>query len=121
MKLFRQTRNPKKIKRYISFFLMFSLLNNIKVIGSENKSKFLKNNYKDKDFEEIYFQNSIPFKEYDNLENQLNTFLGLYSLPSENTFYPDLSIINTSDSLREMYRFKLNDMAIKEIIYNIDK
>ena len=35
--------------------------------------------------------------------------------------YPDLSIINVSDSLREMYRYKLNNMAINEIIYNIHK
>ena len=35
--------------------------------------------------------------------------------------YPDLSIINTSDSIREGYRLKLNDMTINKTNYKIKK
>ena len=113
--------NPEKVKRCISSFTIFFLMNNLIVIGSENKSNLVKSNNKDNEFEEIYFQNSIPFNSYDNLENQLKTFFGFYSYRTESSYYPDLSIINSSKSLREIYRSKLNDMAINDIIYNIDK
>ena len=96
-------------------------MNNLVVIGSENKSDYIKSKYKDNEFTETYFQNEIPFSEYDNLDSQFKTFFGFYSYRAEASFFPDLSIIKSSDSLREIYRSKLNDMAINEIIYNIDK
>ena len=102
----------EKTKNYISVFIIFFLMNNLMVIGSENKNK-------DNQFEKVYFQNSISFNEYDNLENQLKTFFGFYSYRSENSFYPDLSIINDTNSLREKYRSKLNDMGVNDIIYNV--
>ena len=109
----------EKAKNYISVFIIFFLMNNLMVIGSENKSNFLENKNKDNQFEKVYFQNSISFNEYDNLENQLKTFFGFYSYRSENSFYPDLSIINDSELLREKYRSKLNDMGVNDIIYNV--
>ena len=96
-------------------------MNNLIVIGSENKEEFIKSNHKDNEFEAIYFQNSIPYNSYDNLESQLKTFFGFYSYRSENSFYPDLSIIGTSELLREIYKNKFNDMVINEIIYKINK
>ena len=84
-------------------------MNNLIAYCSENK------------FEEKFFQNSITFTEHDNLESQLKIFFGGDIDRIENTFYPDLSTINTSDSLREMYKYKLNDMAINENIYNVNK
>ncbi len=55
------------------------------------------------------------------MESQLKIFFGRDSDASENIFYPDLSIISNSDSLREIYKSKLNDMAINEIQYNDNK
>ena len=121
MKLFNIVTNQVKVKISISLFLMFFLMNNLIVIGSENKTEFIKNNHKYNEFEEAYFQNSIPFNSYDNFENQFKTFFGFYSYRSENSFYPDLSIINKSELLREIYKNKFNDMAINENIYNINK
>ena len=96
-------------------------MNNLIASESENKLHNLNNNYNNNQFEEKYFQDSITFNEYDSLESQLKIFFGRYSNSSENTFYPDLSIVNVSDSLREMYRFKLNEMAIDQIFYKIHK
>ena len=121
MKLFKKIINPVIFKGYLSIFIMYFLINNPILIGSENKSDFFKNKHIENGFTDIYFENEIPFNAYDNLESQFKTFLGFYSYRAEKSFYPDLSIIKSSDSIREMYRFKLNDMAISEINYNINK
>ena len=108
MKLFKKLNNPLKVKSFISAFIFFFLMNNIIAIGSENKSDF-----PDNKFEENFFKNSIPYSAYDNLESQFEVFFGRNSDLNENIFYPDLSIISTSDSIRETYRSKFNDMVIK--------
>ena len=96
-------------------------MNNLIAYGSQNKLDFSKNRTNENQFEEKFFQNSITFSEHDNLESQLKIFFGGDFDRPENTFYPDLSIINVSDLLREMYKYKLNDMAINENIYNDNK
>ena len=118
MKLFKKINTLEKFKNSIFLFIVFFLTNNLMAFGSDKKSEFLKSINEDR-FEETYFKNTIPFKEYDNLESQLKIFFGRYSQSSEKKLlYPDLSIINSSDELREIYRSKLNDMAVNEIIYN---
>ena len=117
MKSFNKITNPEKFKIFISLFIIFSCMNNSKAFGSEKKSTLHKGISSDNQFEESYFKNSIPYSEYDNSESQLQIFFGRWRNPnqSENIFYPDLSIINTSDSIREIYKSKLNDMTINEI------
>ena len=90
-------------------------MNNLIVIGSENKSEFLKNKHTDNKFEEAFFKDTIPYNVYDNSENQLKVFFGRWGNPnqSDNIFYPDLSIIKNSAYLRELYKSKLNDMIWK--------
>ena len=121
MKLFKKITNHKKVKSFISVFMVFFFMNNLIAFGSENKLVNLKNINNDNKFEETFFKYSIPYGAYDDLESQLKIFFGRDSDTSENIFYPDLSIINSSDSLREIYKSKLNDMAINEIKYNDNK
>ena len=104
MKLFKRLSNTELTKNYIYIFMMIFLMNNIKAFGSENKSYSFQNNQKDAELEEIYKLKSIPYSKYDNLGGQLKTFFGLYSPESVINNYPDLSIINTSDAIREGYR-----------------
>ena len=108
-------------KSFISVLIIFFSMNNIKVLGSENKLGFPKLRFEQNEFEEKFFHNSITFTEHDDLESQLKIFFGGDFDSPENTFYPDLSIINVSDLLREMYRYKLNNMGVNEIIYNDNK
>ena len=117
MKKFNKINNPKKFKSFITLIIIFSSMNNLTIFGSEKKSTLYKGISSDNQFEESYFKNSISYSEYDNLESQLQIFFGRWRNPhqSENIFYPDLSIINTSDSIREIYKSKLNDMTINEI------
>ena len=121
MKLFKRLSNTELTKNYIYIFMMIFLMNNIKAFGSENKSYSFQNNQKDAELEEIYKLKSIPYSKYDSLGSQLKTFFGLYSPKSEINNYPDLSIVNTSDAIREVYRLKINDMTINETIYKIRK
>ena len=121
MKLIKKITNPHKFKSFLSVLIIFFSMNNINVLGSENKLGFHKIRVDQNQFEEKFFHNSITYSKYDNLESQLKIFFGGDLDRPENTFYPDLSIINVSDSLRELFRYKLNDMAINEIIYNINK
>ena len=69
----------------------------------------------------IYFKNSIPFSKYDNFESQLNIFFGIHSIPLDNSYYPDITIINDSDNIREIYKSKLNHMTINKNNYIIYK
>ena len=111
MTLFKKIINLKSLKNYISFFVMFFLLNNFIVLGSDDKSYLLKSKNKYDELEKIYELKSIPYSEYDKFGNQLRTFFGLNSTESETNNYPDLSIIETSDALRDGYILKFDKMT----------
>ena len=116
MRLLKKRTNPEKYKSFISIFMIFFFMNNLIAFGSENKSVYPNSKNNRNEFENSYFKNSIPYISYDNAESQLEIFFGRwrYLNRSEEIFYPDLSIINYSDSLRELYKSKLNDMVINE-------
>ena len=121
MKLFKKLTNTEHSKNYIYIFMIIILMNNIKALASENESYSFQNIRKDAELEEIYKLKSIPYSKYDGLGGQLKTFFGLYSPKSLINNYPDLSIINTSDAIREGYRLKINDMTINKNNYKIKK
>ena len=111
----------KLFKNYISLSILFICFNNLIAFGSDNKSYLFKINQESSELEEIYNQKSIPYSEYDKSGNQLKTFFGLYSPQSETNNYPDLSIIDASDALRETYLLKLEDMTINKTNYKLKK
>ena len=119
MNLLKKIINLKLFKNYISFFAIFFLMNNLTAFGSNNKSNSLLTKQRNVELEEIFKLNDISYSEHDNLNNQLKIFFGLYSPKSDINNYPDLSIINTSDALREAYRLKLKDMTIKKTNYKM--
>ena len=121
MKLFKKLSNKELTKNYIYIFMMIFLMNNLKAFGSENESYSFQNNQKGAELEEIYKLKSIPYSKYDGLGGQFKTFFGLYSPESVTNNYPDLSIINTSDAIRDGYRLKVNDMTINKTNYKIKK
>ena len=121
MKLFKKITNTEKVKSFMYLIIFSFFINNPVVCGTENKSIFLISENGNNEFEEAFFEDSIPYKEYDNLDSQIKIFLGKDFNYPENIFFPDLSIVNSSKSLREVYKSKLNDMAINETNYNIYK
>ena len=120
MKLFNKKTKLKKVKSYISVFIIFFFINNLMTFGSENKSVFIKSKNIDNELEEAFFKNSIPFSQYDNSESQLKLLFGRWRDPNQNAniFYPDFPIPKNSDSLREIYKSKLNDMKINDHFKN---
>ena len=110
-----------KFKNHISLLAMFFLMNNLIALGSNNESQSPLGKQSHPELIEIFKLNDISYTEYDNLNNQLKTFFGLNSPKSDINNYPDLSIINTSDAIREGYRLKLKDMTINKTIYKIKK
>ena len=121
MKLFKKLSNTGLTRSYIYIFMMIFLMNNLKAFGSENKSYTFQNNQEGAELEGIYKLKSIQYSKYDGLSGQLKTFFGLYSPESVINNYPDLSIINTSDAIREGYILKINDMTINKTNYKIKK
>ena len=121
MKLFKKITNSEKVKSFIYLLIFSFFINYSQAYGSENRSIFLITKNGDNEFEGAFFENSIPYKEYDNFDSQIQIFLGRDSNQPENTFFPDLSIVNVSKSMREAYKSKLNDMAINETNYNVCK
>ena len=111
MRLLKNLSFPKGTFRFISILLLFYSTNNLIVFGLENKSNSFKENQNDYDFEKVHLQNSIPFDQYDSMSNQFKLFFGYSSEKPEKSFFPDFSIINTSESIRELYKLKLNEMT----------
>ena len=102
----------KERKKIISLITIFFMTNNLIAIASENKANFLNIGIIDNNFEKIENSDSILFNEYDYFENQLRTFFGFYSVESEKSYFQDLSIMNESKAIRQIYKTKLNDMTI---------
>ena len=121
MNLLKKIINLKLFKNYISLFAVFFFINNLTAFGSDNQSHSLLSKQRYVELEKIFKKNDISYSEYDNLNNQLKIFFGLYSPKSDINNYPDLSIIDMSDAMREGYRLKLRDMTIKKTNYKIKK
>ena len=95
--------------KYIFLFLTLILMNNILAKPTDEK------------LNEFYSHNVIKYSAYDNSENQLKIFFGYDSEHPEESFYPDLLIINYSEQVRDLYGQKLKDMTINRKIYNINE
>ena len=114
MDLFTKITSLGRVKKIISLFSVLFFTNSLITIASDKRSNFSNNGLTDNHFEKIYNLNSIPFEEYDNPENQLRTFFGFYSIKDEKSYFQDLSLMNDSESIRRIYKTKLNDMTINK-------
>jgi len=101
MEIFKKILYSHPLKKYLIFFVSFFLINNLISHASQNKTYLKQGREKDHDLEKIYFKNSIPFSKYDNFESQLKIFFGIHSIPLDNSYYPEITIINDSDNMRE--------------------
>tara|TARA_B100000424_G_scaffold79281_1_gene59289 strand:- start:31 stop:396 length:366 start_codon:yes stop_codon:yes gene_type:complete len=114
MNLFKGIISLKQLKKVIYLSTLFLVTNNSISFASDNKANLLFSGQIDKNFEEIYSLNSIPFDNYDNYENQIKTFFGFYSVKSERSYFQDLSLIKESKMIRSLYKDKLNEMTINK-------
>ena len=110
----------KLVKNYTSFFLLIFLISPSHANGFQRIKYLFESSKKDTLIDKIYNENLIPYSEYDDFNNQLKTFLGLYSVPSDKSFFPDLMSIDNSLYIREIYKSKLNNMTINQNNYMIE-
>ena len=96
-------------------------VNNFLVSQAKEDSYIFQNNQEEKKLEKFYSKNPITYSKYDKINSQLKIFFGYDPDLPYVYHYPDLSIIDDSDSIRNMYEIKLYDMTINKIIYNIEK
>ena len=121
MNLFRKISHLLDFKNYIYLFLMFFSMNHL-FVAEAHQNKYLTSSMQEENkLSEFHSQNEIKYIEHDNFDNQLKMLFGYDPENPGTSFFPDELIINYSDSLREMYKFKLNDMTINKIIYNIER
>ena len=119
MRLFK---NLFKSDLYLKFFTVLIFCHNVnnlfafELLKNQNTSKLNENTF---NFEKVYFQNSIPYQKYDSFNSQLQLIFGYSSLEPEKSFYPDSLIIDSSNSIRKLYKLKLDDMTIRKFLYNI--
>ena len=114
MYLFEKITDLGRVKKIISLLTIFLFTNNISALASDKNSYIVNSLEKDNEFEKVLYQNSISYSEYDSYENQLRTFFGIDSIESEKSYFQDLSIMIESDSIRQLYKTKLNDMTINK-------
>ena len=107
-------------KNCIPFFLMFFFINNPLVEANENRY-LNKSMQKENKLEEFYSINQINYSNHDRFDNQLNMFFGFDPENPGYSYFPDVLIISDSDSVREMYKLKLNDMTKNKINYSIER
>ena len=87
-------------------------MNNLLVAKADENKYLIRNKQDEIRLNEFYSQNSITFSNHDKLESQLKMFFGFDPENPETSFYPELLIIEDSDSVRDMYKLKLNDMSL---------
>ena len=118
----RLLNNLFKLDLFFNFFALlitFYNINNLfafELDKNQNKLKIKENTF---NFEKVYFQDSIPYQEYDYFDSQLKLFFGYSALEPDKSYYPDSFIINSSNSIRKLYKSKLDDMTIRKFLYNI--
>ena len=121
MDFLKKITYPNRFKNYISLFLILFFINNLLPNKAEEKTYSLEKRQIDFEIEKFYYKDSINYFEYDSLKKQLGVFFGYEPDNFERTYYQDLTIIDDSDTLRELYRSKLNDMTINRKNYNIKR
>ena len=89
-------------------------MNNLFLAKADENKYLIRNKQEENKLKEFYSNNPIKYSEYDNFESQLKMFFGVDPENPETSFYPDLLIIQDSESVRDMYRLKLNEMSIKK-------
>ena len=121
MNFFRRITDQKLLEKYFFLFLALFLINNSIAIPLVESSNMSKSDETDIKFKELFTYDSDNFSKYDRFENQLRIFFGADSENPEKNFYPDLSIIDDSQYIRELYGKKLKDMTTNKKIYIINK
>ena len=119
MRLFKNLFKSDLFLKFFAVLITFYNINNLFAFELDKNQNTLKIKENSFDFEKVYFQNSIPYKKYDSFNSQLKLFFGYSSLEPAKSFYPDSLMIDSSNSIRKLYKSKLDDMTTRKFLYKI--
>ena len=116
--------NLSKFRRFskYSLFLFCSLIIcNTELIKSSDIDQFSRSEKKTaNDFDNVFFEYSSSFENYDSYSNQFDNFFGMSYLETEQKRnFQDLSISVDSEKIRVLYEDMLNDLTNIEL-FKID-
>lgn len=87
-------------------------MNNL-FVAEANQNKYLMTSIDEEiKLKEFDFESKINYSDHDNFSNQLKIFFGFDPENPGISYYPDALIIKDSDSVRDIYKLKLNDMTL---------
>ena len=81
---------------------------------AQENNYLISNNQEEIKLQDFYTQNGIEYSQHDKSDSQFKMFFGFDPLNPETSFYPDLLIIQDSDTVRDMYKLELNEMTIRK-------
>ena len=114
MSLYKLRYLSEYFRNYVSFFLMFFLMTNLFDAKADENKYLIRIKHEEVKLKEFNSHNAITYSNHDKIESQLKMFFGFDPEYPETSFYPELLIIEDSDSLRDMYKLQLNEMSIKK-------
>ena len=109
-----------KSSRYLKYllFLFGTLIFNAGLVKSSDIKQFSGvEKITSNDFENVFYQNTISFEDYDSYSNQFDNFFGINYLEAEKKInFQDLSISVDSQNIRDLYQDMLEGhTSIKKI------
>lgn len=109
-----------KSSRYLKYllFLFGTLIFNAGLVKSSDIKQFSGvEKITSNDFENVFYQNTVSFEDYDSYSNQFDNFFGMNYLEAEKKInFQDLSISVDSEKIRDLYEYMLEaHTSIKKI------
>ena len=109
-----------KSSRYLKYllFLFGTLTFNAGLVKSSDIKQFSGvEKITSNDFENVFYQNTVSFEDYDSYSNQFDNFFGMNYLEAEKKInFQDLSISVDSEKIRDLYEYMLEaHTSIKKI------
>ncbi len=100
-----------KSSKYLKYllFLFGTLIFNAGLVKSSDIKQFSGfEKITSNDFENVFYQNTSSFEDYDSYSNQFDNFFGMNYLESEKKInFQDLSISVDSKKIRDLYEYML--------------
>ena len=106
-----------KYLKYSLFLFVYLILCNTELLKSSDVNKFSRGEKKTAiDFDNVFFEYSSSFENYDSYKHQFDNFFGMSHLETqEKRNFQDLSISVDSKKIRDLYEDMLEDLTSIEM------
>mgnify|MGYP001277687168 CR=1 FL=1 len=110
-------KSLKYLKFSVGFFINILIFNTNMIEGSEIKTFSESGKITEAEFDQIFFNYSIPYEDYDSYSSQFDNFFGMNYLGIENNRnFQDLSVSIDSKEIRDLYKMMLENITHSEKI-----